>query len=115
MPIFVESEIGWLDNIRERIDSVFLRQLTHRDRFCELRRDTGEKRGKPIGIWGWNTWCGIHDMTPLAWSHVHEVMKNTVDEGLCRTESGTGLLPHAIPIDEDGRIGYRSGVEETYY
>jgi hypothetical protein len=115
MPVFVESEIDWLDNVRERIDSVFLGELTHRDRFCELRRDVGEKRGKPIGIWGWNTWCGIHDMTPLAWSHVHELMKNTVDEGLSRTERGTGLLPHAIPIDEDGRIGYRNGEEETYY
>jgi len=114
LQVSIASEIEWLDHVRERIDSVFLRKLNHRERFCELRND-GEERGRPVGIWGWNTWCGIHDMTPLGDQRVHQVMKNTVDEGLSRTEPGTGLLPHAVPIDEDGRIGYRNGVESTYY
>ena len=114
LQVFVASEIDWLDHVRERIDSVFLEKLTHHERFCELRNDR-EERGRPVGIWGWNTWCGIHDMTPLGDRRVHQVMKNTVDEGLSRTEPGTGLLPHAVPIDDDGRIGFRNGVEETYY
>lgn len=99
----IASEIDWLDDIPRRIDSVFLGQLTHRNRFCELRA-VEEGGNKPVGIWGWNTWCGIHDITPLVGNSVHGIMRNTFDEGLRRTEVGTGLLPHCIPIDDDGRI-----------
>jgi len=113
MPDFVETEADWLDVIHERIHTVFLGQLVHDGRFCELRADGGGKR--PVGIWGWNTWCGIHDMTPLVGRSVHVVMERTVDEGLSRPEPGTGLLPHAVPIDEDGRIGYRDGREDVHY
>jgi hypothetical protein len=113
MAQFISSDQDWFNHVHSRIESVFLGQLTHRGRFCELRMDEGGKR--PVGIWGWNTWCGIHDLTPLAGEEVHRVMRSTFDEGLSRPEGGTGLLPHAVPIDEDGRIGYREGREETYY
>ncbi len=114
MAVFLETEAAWLDHIHQVIQTVFLNQLTHRERFCELHTDRNGVR-KPVGIWGWNTWCGIHDMTPLVGESVHSIMRNTFDEGLNRTERGTGLLPHAILIDSDGRIGYCDGKERVEY
>jgi hypothetical protein len=114
MPESILSDVQYLDHIHSRIEKVFLRQLTHRGRFCELYHE-GDGTVRPVGIWGWNTWCGIHDLTPLVGDEIHEIMRNTFDEGLSRPEAGTGLLPHAVPIDRDGRIGYRDGREDVYY
>ncbi len=114
MSAFLDSDVKWLDHIPSRVESVFLKHLTHRGRFCEVHVD--EARGKkPVGIWGWNTWCGIHDMTPLVGAAVHDIMRKTLDEGLSHTEPGTGLLPHCVPIDDDGRIGYRQGEKRVEY
>ncbi len=114
MPNFLKTELNWLDDIQERIDRVFINQLTHEGRFCELYTDK-DGNTRPVGIWGWNTWCGIHDLTPLVGSDVHDIVRDTLDEGLSRPEPGTGLLPHSVPIDSDGRIGYREGRENVYY
>jgi hypothetical protein len=113
LPDFIDSDIVWIDHIHQRLEDIFLGKLTHRERFCELYTD--ENGTRPVGIWGWNTWCGIHDMTPLVGESFHRVMRNTLDEGLSYPEPGTGLLPHSVPIDRDGRIGYRDGESAVCY
>jgi len=114
MAVFLDSEIKWLDHIPSRVESVFLKHLTHKGRFCEVHVDRVCGK-KPVGIWGWNTWCGIHDMTPLVSGEVHGIMRKTLDEGLSHTEAGTGLLPHCVPIDDDGRLGFRDGEKRVEY
>lgn len=61
------------------------------------------------GVWGWNSWCGIHTFPLLITGSLNEIYKRTVDVGFERLEPITGILPHAI-IHKDGIFGS----EHTY-
>ena len=109
-----ESDVDFYAHVNSRIESVFLNQLTFSGRICEVH-STPEGAKRPVGIWGWNTWCGIHDLAPLTDCSFHKILGATIDEGLSRPEPRTGLLPHAVPIDRDGRIGYLDGEPKVHY
>ena len=103
---FFDSSIDWFEHIPSRIKSVFLEQLTYQGCFAEVHAPDERSQKKYFaGIWGWNTWCGIHDMTPLADPEVRQVIKNTLQVGFNSIEPETGLFPHAVMIGPDGVMG----------
>ena len=114
MPRYYDSDVDFFAHVNARIESVFFDQLTFNGRICEVH-STPDGGKRPVGIWGWNTWCGIHDLPPLVDASFRRVLEATIDEGLQRPEPGTGLLPHAVPIDSDGRIGYVEGKPKVHY
>lgn len=98
----------------ERIARVYLGPLLHHGTFNEIhnrykRRFFRRKRveSKPVGIWGWNTWCGIQAFPVLVGGAVAQVYKDTVAVGYAHPEPGTGLLPHAVLHGEDGAFAAR--------
>ena len=106
MAKFIDSDVNWFDHIHSRIKSVFLDQLTYQGCFAEVHcPDESSPTKYHAGIWGWNTWCGIHDMIPLAEPEVCQIMQNTFELGLRHVEPETGLLPHTIIIGPQGTIG----------
>jgi len=109
----IESNLEWLSPVYGRIQTVYLGQLTYKNCFSEV---IDEGSGKyHCGIWGLNTWAGIHDLFPIAGPKFREIMRNTLDKGLEFTEEGTGLLPHSIPIGRGEEIGCRDGKKFIEY
>lgn len=100
----VESDLDWLNRIPSKIQEVFLDKLYHHGVFNELynkyKRTWFGKRKllwtKPVGVWGWNSWCGIHTFPLLTGPSIGTIYKKTVEVGLDNLEEGTGLLPHAV-------------------
>jgi len=114
MADFIESNVGWFDHIPSRIQSVFLKQLTYQGCFAEVHAPDEHCSEKYFaGIWGWNTWCALHDMVPLAGPEVQQIMRNTFQVGLNSIEPETGLFPHSVLIGPKGVIG--SKVEYRTY
>jgi hypothetical protein len=107
----LKSDLEWLNDIPSKIQTVFLDKLYHNGVFNELynkykRNWLGKSKlisTKPVGVWGWNSWCGIHTFPVLTGPSVGEIYKKTVDVGLNNIEERTGLLPHAV-LHEDGKF-----------
>ncbi|MFX0098112.1 MAG: hypothetical protein ACFFCS_00925 [Candidatus Hodarchaeota archaeon] len=100
----LKSDLEWLDDIPNKIQSVFLDELYHHGVFNEVynkykRNWLGKKKRvsrKPVGVWGWNSWCGIHTFPLLTGPSIGKIYKKTVEVGLDNLEEGTGMLPHAV-------------------
>jgi hypothetical protein len=104
----IESNLSWLNYLPERIQSVYWGKFYHFGVFNELynkysRRFFRRKllSTKPVGVWGWNTWCGVHVLPLLTRGTFSEALTRTIDVGFNRLEPGTGLLPHAIVHKND--------------
>ncbi len=103
----LNSNISWLNSIPHSIETVFLGKLLYHGVFNEIH-DTYRKRffkrklikAEPVGVWGWNSWCGIHTFPLLTGLTINQILTATYDVGFQRTESSTGLLPHAIVHDK---------------
>ncbi len=103
-----------MDETPTKIQTVFLDQLHDRGVFNEIhntyRRRLFRKRElvkrEHVGVWGWNTWCGVHTLPLLTGPGIHAILKRTFQVGLDRPEAGTGLLPHAV-IHQDGKFASR--------
>jgi hypothetical protein len=112
MKIFqVDSNIKWIDTIPEKIRTIYMGKLLNNNVFNEIHNKYKRKFFKRVlassthvGVWGWNSWCGIHTFPILIGEDVAEIYKNTVQVGFDRCEDKTGLLPHAI-IHRNGIFG----------
>ncbi len=107
----ISSNLPWLDGIPERIESVYLGKLLNNGVYnevqCKYRYFLWQKRllsSVHVGVWGWNSWCGIHAFPLLTGGDLAGIYKATVDVGFARTERSTGLLPHAV-VHKDGMFG----------
>ncbi len=97
-----------LDAIPSRLETVYMQQLLHNDTFNECYNKYKRKWFKKerisrrfIGIWGWNSWCGIHALNLLTGKNFRRILRNTIDVGFQHTESTTGMLPHAVLHNND--------------
>ncbi|MHA1682900.1 MAG: hypothetical protein ACTSUE_18320 [Promethearchaeota archaeon] len=105
----IKSNLGWFDKVPGKIKEIYLDQLRWNGAFNEVHL----KYKKPLfgkrkvtertfaGVWGWNSWCGIHTFPLLCGPGIMDIYKATVDVGFTHLEGGTGLLPHAV-IHENG-------------
>ncbi|NMC07583.1 MAG: hypothetical protein GYA24_20385, partial [Candidatus Lokiarchaeota archaeon] len=107
----ISSNLPWLDGIPGRIQSVYLGKLfkngVYNEIHCTYKRFLWWKRlvsSEHVGVWGWNSWCGIHAFPLLTGGELAGIYKATVDTGFDRTEPSTGLLPHAV-LHKDGAFG----------
>ncbi|MBD3352973.1 MAG: hypothetical protein GF364_15935 [Candidatus Lokiarchaeota archaeon] len=106
MNIFeLKSNLDWLNRIPTYIQDVFVNKLVYKNCFNEIhntfkrrwfKRDKKLIKAEYVGIWGWNSWCGIHTFPLLTTGKINQLYKNTVDVGFKNTEDQTGLLPHAV-------------------
>ncbi|MHA1819743.1 MAG: hypothetical protein ACTSVC_04670 [Promethearchaeota archaeon] len=119
----ISSNLEYLNDIDEYIATIYLKRLVYNDAFNEIhnkfKRTLFKRRKKLVksefvGIWGWNSWCGIHTFPILTDGKIYDIYKNTVDVGFTHREEGTGLLPHAVlhKIDNNGVIEFAG--EPTY-
>ena len=103
----IKSNLSWLNDLPTRIKSVYLDQLLWKDCFNEVHNTYKRfffkrklKKREHVGIWGWNTWCGVHVLPVLVGKRIKTILKNTIEVGFNNLEPNTGLLPHAV-IHED--------------
>ena len=92
----IESNFEWLTGIDSRIKTVYLEQLTYKGAFCQVLTEKDKSPKRPVGIWGFNTWAGLHAIILLGDEKFRETLRNTFEYALKFTEDRTGLLPHAI-------------------
>ncbi len=107
----ISSNLPWLDGLPRRIETVYLGKLlwngVYNEVQCKYRYFLWQKRlvsSTHVGVWGWNSWCGIHTFPLLTGGDLAGIYKATVDVGFARTDQSTGLLPHAV-IHKDGVFG----------
>ena len=106
MAEFIDSDVNWFDHIYSRIQNVFIDRLTYQGCFARVHcPDESSPTKYHSEIRGWNTWCGIHDMIPLAEPDTCQIMRSTFDLGLRHIEPETGLFPYSIRIGPQGVIG----------
>lgn len=111
----VSCTLPWLEGIPSRIRDVYLGPLFHHGTFNEVhvtytrpllgilgKRKVLER--KHVGIWGWNSWCGLHVFPYITGPAIDAIYARTIEAGFARTEPGTGLLPHAV-LHENGAFG----------
>ncbi len=111
----ISSDATWLHALPDRIRSVYLGKLLANEVFNEIHNTykhslLGKKKlveAKHVGVWGWNSWCGIHVLPLLVGSRIGEICRNTIDVGFTHLEPSTGLLPHAV-LHENGIFGSRT-------
>nr|MDO8113127.1 hypothetical protein [Candidatus Sigynarchaeota archaeon] len=111
----LHSNLSWLDAIAGKIKSVYLDKLYHDGVYNEIHCDykksfLGKRKlisSAFVGIWGWNSWCGIHTFPVITGGELASIYKRTVDAGFARTEPSIGLLPHAV-VHENGVFGSRT-------
>ena len=105
----IDSDVPWLGHIPGKIEEIFVGRLLDNGVYNEvhnkykrrlLRKDKLVET-KHVGVWGWNSWCGVHTFPILTSGTLHDIYKATVDVGFSNTEEGTGLLPHAV-LHENG-------------
>ena len=97
-----------LDSIPSKLDTVYMQQLYHNNTFNEIYNKYKKKWFKKVrisrkfvGIWGWNSWCGLHALNLLVNDSFRYIIRNTIDVGFRHTERGSGLLPHAVLHEND--------------
>jgi hypothetical protein len=111
---FIDTDIDWLDSIFTRLKTVYIDKLVYKGCFVELHKSVwGDPY--PAGIWGFNTWAGIHDLIPIVDDKFRSILRNTFDKGLENTDPSTGLLPHAILTSRNEEIGYVYNVKRVEY
>ncbi|MEX2680410.1 MAG: hypothetical protein Q6373_002330 [Candidatus Sigynarchaeota archaeon] len=100
-----------MEGIPRRIETVYLNKLVwngvYNEIHCKYKHFLWRKRlvsSTHVGVWGWNSWCGIHAFPLLTGGDLASIYKATVDVGFTRPEPTTGLLPHAV-IHKDGVFG----------
>ncbi len=104
----IKSGDPLLDSIPSRLNTVYMQQLFHNNTFNETYNKYKRRWFKKVrisrrfvGIWGWNSWCGIHGLTMLVGDRFRRILRNTIDVGFQNTEPTTGLLPHAVLHNND--------------
>lgn len=104
----ISSNLQWIESIRTFITDPYLTQLVKWNRINEIHNTFKRRffkrvkvKSEHVGVWGWNSWCGIHLLPLLIGEKYINLIKNTIETGFQYTEKGTGVLPHAI-IHKDG-------------
>ena len=99
----IESNLPILDLLPSRLQSVYLDQLLLNGTINEVHNTYKIKwfkrkkvKTEHVGIWGWNSWCGIHMLPILTNSQFREILQKTISIGFTKIEPSTGLLPHAV-------------------
>lgn len=112
----IESNLDWLNRIPTYLKTIYFGTLLNNGVINEIHNTFKYKffrrklvKSEYCGVWGWNSWCGIHTFPLLITGSCNDIYKRTVDVGFERLEPNTGLLPHAI-IHKDGVFGS----EHTY-
>ena len=108
----VDSNLEWLKSIPKHISEIYLGALYKNGVINEIHNDFKIKwvkmkkkrmlvKSEHVGVWGWNSWCGIHTFPMLLGKNATEAYKKTVDVGFNALEPKTNLLPHAV-LHKDG-------------
>jgi hypothetical protein len=106
----LHSDLSWLNTVPAAIDRIFMGKLYKWGVFNEIHCTYKWKwfrrrliKEEHVGVWGWNSWCGIHCLPVLVGPEIRGILKATIDVGFNHLEQDTGLLPHAI-IHRDGQF-----------
>lgn len=107
----IDSDLHWLKRLPHYIKNIYLDELLDKGVINEIHNEYTRilfwkklVKSEYVGVWGWNTWCGIHTFPILIGDNTAEIYKNTVEVGFARTEPGTNLLPHAV-LHNNGIFG----------
>ncbi|MHA1338577.1 MAG: hypothetical protein ACTSRZ_02440 [Promethearchaeota archaeon] len=99
----IDSNLDYLNNIADYISKIYLKKLVYNNAFNEIHNEFKKRlfkrklvKSEYVGVWGWNSWCGIHIFPLLTSNKIMEIYKNTVDVGFSHLEPENGILPHAV-------------------